>query len=387
MSLKEELINLEKKGLLRKLPLLEGSQSSKVTIDGKSVLNLCSNNYLGLADDERLKQAASRAIAKYGLGSGASRLVCGNMLLHQELEGKIAKFKKSQKALLFSTGYMANLGIISSLVGKDDIVFSDRLNHASIIDGIILSRASLKRYHHKDTKNLERLLEDAQDFKKKLIITDTVFSMDGDIAPLPEIIRLAKKYNALVMVDEAHATGLLGKNGAGVVEYFGLEGQIDIQMGTLSKAVGTFGAYCCGSSDLIDYLINQARSFIYTTAMPVGICASSIKAIQIIQDEPGLREKLLNNAEYLRRNLKGLGFNTLDSQTPIIPILVKDTFLTMKFSQELFNEGIFVQGIRPPTVSQNTARLRVTVMAMHSRADLDFVIDKFKKIGEQLCLI
>ena len=387
MSFKEELINLEKKGLLRKLPLLESSQSSKVTIDGKSVLNLCSNNYLGLADDGRLKQAASRAIAKYGLGSGASRLVCGNMLLHQELERKIAKFKKSQKALLFSTGYMANLGIISSLVGKDDIVFSDRLNHASIIDGIILSRASPKRYHHKDTKNLERLLEDAQDFKKKLIITDTVFSMDGDIAPLPEIVRLAKKYNALIMVDEAHATGVLGKNGAGAVQHFDLEGQIDIQMGTLSKAIGTFGAYCCGSSDLIDYLINRARSFIYTTAMPVAICASSIKAIEIIQDEARLRERLLNNAEYLRRNLKGLGFNTLDSQTPIIPILIEDTFLTMEFSQRLFSEGVFIQGIRPPTVSQNTARLRLTVMAMHTKADLDFAVDRFKKIGKELCLI
>jgi len=244
--LKEELIDLEKKGMFRRLRVVESSQSCKIDIDGKSVLNLCSNNYLGLADDERLKQAASQAIAKYGVGSGASRLVCGNMLLHQELEGKIADFKKMQKAILFSAGYMANLGIISSLVNKDDIVFSDRLNHASIIDGIILSRATLRRFPHKDIEALEQLLKGSQGFKKKLIITDSVFSMDGDIAPLPEIVKLAKKYNALVMVDEAHATGVLGKNGAGAVEYFGLEDQVDIQMGTLSKAVGAFGAYCCG---------------------------------------------------------------------------------------------------------------------------------------------
>ena len=387
MFFKEELINLEKNGLLRKLQVIESSQSFRINIDGRSVLNFCSNNYLGLADDDRLKQAASRAIAEYGLGSGASRLVCGNMLLHQQLEEKIAKFKKTDKALLFNTGYMANSGIISSLVGKGDIVFSDRLNHASIIDGVILSRATLRRFPHKDITALENLLKSNQDFRKKLIVTDTVFSMDGDIAPLPDIIKLAKKYNALVMVDEAHATGVLGKNGAGAVEHFGLEGQVDIQMGTLSKAVGAFGGYCCGSSDLIDYLINRARSFIYTTAVPVAICASSMKAIEIIQDEPGLRQKLLDNAEYLRVNLNKLGFNTLDSQTPIIPVLIKDASLTMEFSRKLLDEGIFIQGIRPPTVSQNTARLRVAVMATHSKEDLDFVIDKFRKVGRQLCLI
>jgi len=387
MSLKEELIDLEERGLFRKLRRVQGAQSPKITIDGKSVLNLCSNNYLGLADDKRLKQVASQAITEYGLGSGASRLVCGNMQLHQELEWKIAEFKKTQSSLIFSTGYMANLGIISSLAGKDDIVFSDRLNHASIIDGIILSRANFKRFLHRDTKSLEKLLIDARDFKKRLIITDTVFSMDGDMAPLPEIVKLAKKYNAQVMVDEAHATGVLGRSGAGAVEYFGLAGQIDIQMGTLSKALGTFGAYACGSSDLVDYLINRARSFIYTTGMPPAICASSIKAIQIIQDEPELRKRLLDNAEYLRMNLRELGFDTLDSQTPIIPILVKDAFLTMEFSNKLFDEGVFVQGIRPPTVNQNTARLRVTVMATHERSDLDFALDKFKKIGKDLCLI
>jgi 8-amino-7-oxononanoate synthase len=387
MSLKEELINLEDKGLLRRLRLVEGAQSCRILMEGKSILNLCSNNYLGLADDERLKDAAYEAIARCGLGSGASRLVCGNMQLHEKLERKIAEFKRAEKALVFSTGYMANVGIISALVGKNDIVFSDRLNHASIIDGIILSRASFKRYPHKDTVALERMLKESSGFEKRLIITDTVFSMDGDIAPLIEIRQLAKRYGAEIMVDEAHATGVLGETGAGAVEYFELEDQIDIQMGTLSKAVGTFGAYACGSSDLIDYLINKARSFIYTTGMPAAICAASIKALQIIQDEPSLRRRLVDNAQYLRSNLRQLGFDTMDSQSAIIPVLLKDPFLTMEFSQRLFDEGIFVQGIRPPTVAQNTARLRVSVMATHTKEDLDFAIDKFKKVGKQLCLI
>src|SRR3989339_1455635 len=273
-TLKKELQELENGGLLRKLRLLEGAQDPKVVVEGREVLNLCSNNYLGLANDARVKKAAQDAVEKYGVGSGASRLITGNMELHEQLEKKIAQFKGTESALLFNTGYMANAGTISALMDRGGIIFSDKLNHASIVDGIILSRAEYKRYPHGDFKTLEKMLKSSKGYQKKLIVTDSIFSMDGDIAPLPEITELAEKYDAWLFVDEAHATGVLGKNGRGAVEHFALEGpDIDIQMGTLSKAVGTFGAFVCGSKYLIDYLINKSRSFIYTTALPPAVCA------------------------------------------------------------------------------------------------------------------
>ncbi len=386
--LKEELRKIEKKGLLRILRLVEGKQSAKVKIDGKEVINFCSNNYLGLANDPRLKKAAQEALKKYGIGSVASRLVSGNMRLHQELEERIAEFKEVDRALLFNTGYTANCGIISALVGRGDIVFSDKLNHASIVDGIVLSRAEFRRYPHKDLNVLERLLKrPRRNYKKRLIVTDTIFSMDGDIAPLPEIVELAKKYEALFFVDEAHATGVFGKNGKGAVEHFGLEGKVDIQMGTLSKAVGTFGAFVCGSKILIDYLINKSRAFIYTTALPVSICAASIKALQIIETEPERRERLWENVEFFKEGLKNSDFNIMDSQSPIIPLLTRDVKLTMEFSQRLFDEGIFVQGIRPPAIPEGEARLRVTVTSGHKKSDLVYALKYCKKIGKRLGII
>ena len=385
--LTEVLGEIESKGLKRGLKSVEGSQGRKIVIEGKEVLNFCSNNYLGLADDSRLKEAAIASMAREGFGSGASRLVCGNMAAHRALEKKIAEFKGAEGALVFSSGYMANVGIISSVFGRGDIIFSDKLNHASIIDGILLSGAELKRYPHCSMEALEDFLKKSKIKGKRAIITDSVFSMDGDLAPLDKITALAKKYNCITMVDEAHAFGVFGKKGKGLLEHLGLEGKVDIQMGTLSKAAGSFGAYVCGSRALVDFLINRARSFVYTTAMPPSVATASLKAIEIIEHEPKLRQQLWLSTNHLREGFRKLGFDTMNSQSPIIPILVKDAKLAVEFSKKLFEAGIFVQAIRPPTVPRNTSRLRVTVMATHTRGDLNFILKNFEKIGRNLCLL
>ncbi len=384
---KQELDTLEQKGLKRRLLLVEGPQAKMIRIKGKELLNFCSNNYLGLADDTRVGMAVCDAIKQYGMGSGASRLVCGNMVPHVQLEKRLADLKGTQRCLLFSTGYMANVGIISGLFDSHDLILADRLVHASIIDGILLSQAKFRRYAHNDMATLEKLLQQSQGFSKKVIITESVFSMDGDIAPLNDIVSLAKKYKAVVMVDEAHAFGVLGENGKGAIEHFGLEKEIDIQMGTLSKAVGVFGAYCCGSEELITYLFNKARSFIYTTGMPPSVAAAVLEAIEIMQTEPQRRRQLWENTHYLREGLKARGFNTLNSQTPIIPVIIGEAEKAVAFSQRLFAEGIFVQAIRPPTVPQGTARLRVTVMATHSQEEIDRLLAALENIGKELCLL
>ena len=386
---KKQLTDLENKGLTRQLSVIEGAQGPWVVIDGKNILNLCSNNYLGLASDKRLKKTSIKTIKDFGIGSGASRLICGNQKLHEQLEDAVAKFKQTEKALLFNSGFNANLGIIPSLVGGDDIVFSDRLNHASVVDGILLSRAVLRRYPHKDISRLKSLLEEeGKNFKKRLIVSDTVFSMDGDIAPLPELLKLAQEHDCFLMIDEAHATGVLGENGRGALEHFNIKpnGRI-IQMGTLSKALGSFGAYACGSKDLINYLINKARSLIYTTALPAAVAAASIESLKIIQQDGSLRQRLWQNAKFFKSSLKDLGFDTGETQTQIIPLIVKDTQLTMRFSKLLLKEGIFVQGIRPPTVPPGEARLRIAVIATHTKKDLAFALDKFKAVGKELNFI
>ena len=399
---KEELDKLKASGLYRTLRTIEGPQGPRVGMDGKEVILLCSNNYLGLADHPRLKEAAIAAVEKYGVGSGASRLVSGTMELHHELEERIARFKGTEAALLLNSGYTANTSVIPALVGKGDIVFSDKLNHASIIDGCILSRAEFKRYPNKDVEGLERLLKVASDQwsvvgssssrftvhgSRALIVTDSVFSMDGDIAPLPEILSLAKKYGAMVMVDDAHATGILGKAGKGSLEHFGLDEENVIQMGTLGKALGTFGAYIAGSRELIDFLINKARGFIFSTSLPPSVLASAIAAIDLIDKEPGLMQALWEKTWYLKNGLDSLGFDTMGSETPIIPIFVGDAGKTMEFSRKLLDEGVFVSGIRPPTVPEGKSRLRATVMATHSYEDLDRAIEAFSKAGKELCLI
>ena len=382
--LEKELNALEEIGLKRGLKISSAAQGRMIVVDGKEVLNFCSNNYLGLAEDFRLCKAAIDEIENSGFGSGASRLVSGNMTAHRRLEERIANFKGAENCIVFSSGYMANVGIISSLFNREDVIFSDRLNHASIVDGILLSRAKFRRYKHCDIESLEEMLKKEGPCKKKCIITDSVFSMDGDIAPLDKICELAKKYNCSVMIDEAHAFGVMGQKGKGLAEHFGVEGEIDIQMGTLSKAVGSFGAYCCGSNYLISLLINKARSFIYTTAMPPMVAAASIKSIDILEENSKLRQLLWENTKYVNAQLKGIGLDTMNTETPIIPVLLKSSKLAVEFSQRLFDAGIYISAIRPPTVEKNTARLRLTVMATHKKEDLDYLIQNIKTIASDL---
>jgi glycine C-acetyltransferase len=377
-----ELNELRDKGLFRSLRKLSSSQGRMITIDGKEVLNFCSNDYLGLASDLRLQEAAARALVQYGVGSGASRLVCGNSFEHEALEKEIALLKHTEAALVFNSGYAANTGIIPALVGRDDVVFSDKLNHASIVDGIILSRADLKRYPHCDMAALADLLEKTKTSGRKLIVTDTVFSMDGDIAPLKEITALARRYGAWLMVDEAHAFGVFGARGAGLVEAMGLEGQVDVQMGTLSKAAGVSGAYVAGSNTLRDYLVNHARSFIYTTAQPSALAVAAGEALRIIRDEPSRRERLKKNADHLRKEIRAFGFDTLNSQSPIIPLVLGEADKALLWSKEFFKRGIFVSAIRPPTVPEHTARLRITVTSEHTSGDLSRLLDVLFEVKE-----
>ncbi|MEK6599421.1 MAG: 8-amino-7-oxononanoate synthase [Deltaproteobacteria bacterium] len=379
----DELKALKDAGLYRSLSLTQGPQGPKVKINGTDAILLCSNNYLGLANHPKIKQAAIKAIEKYGFGSGASRLVSGNMELHAELEQRLAMFKGAEAALVFNSGYHANIGIISALVGRGDLIFSDKLNHASIIDGGILSRAKFIRYPHKDINALENLLKKHSSLithHSALIITDGVFSMDGDIAPLKELSELADKYNCILMVDDAHATGVLGANGKGTLEHFGIENPNIIQMGTLGKAFGCFGAYVAGSKKLVDYLINKARSFIYTTSLPPSVCAAGIAALDIIENEPQLRRGLWDRVVYFRTELKQAGLDTLKSETQIIPILVGEAEKAVRISRDLLGKGIFLQAIRPPTVPEGTSRLRVTLMANHSWDDLKYALDCIKEV-------
>jgi len=378
--MQNDLLELNHAGIYRNLKAVESPQGRKIILDGKRVLNFCSNDYLGLANDARVKRAAIEAIAEYGWGSGASRLVCGNMAPHEKLESELALFKDTESALVYSSGYMANTGIIPALMGRESVVIGDKLNHASIVDGIILSRAKLMRYPHADTQALRDILKALPASQRKLIVTDSVFSMDGDKAPLKDIVELARRYDAMVLVDEAHAFGVLGDHGKGLVEELALEGQVDIQMGTLSKAAGSFGAYACGTKVLREYLINKSRSFIYTTAMPPALAQASRAAVKIIRDEPRLRLQLKDNADYLRAQIQGMGFDTMNSSTPIIPLLVKDPARAKEMSNRLLQQGIFVQAIRPPTVPSGTSRLRLTVMATHTREDLDQLLNALRKM-------
>lgn len=386
--LKEELGTLKDNDLLRALQPIESAQDSHVIINKKEYLNLCSNNYLGLANHPYLKEAALDAVRQFGCSGGASRLICGDNTLLHKLEDLLTAFKGTENSIVFNNGYMANVGTIASIVDRSDIIFSDRLNHASIVDGCLLSGARLIRYPHKDVAVLESLLKKHSDgYKKRLIVTDSVFSMDGDIAPLECIIDVASRFNTIVMVDEAHATGVFGQNGGGIVEELGLKDRIDIQMGTLSKAIGSLGGFVAGSKELIEYLVNKARPFIYTTALAPSVIASSMAGIELVTRSKDLRKKLLDNIEFFRNELKEAGFNTLDSCTQIIPVLTKENSVTMKFSKRLFDEGILVQGIRPPTVPVGLSRLRISIMATHRIEDLKHSLASFSEIGKELGVI
>ncbi|MBF0386606.1 MAG: 8-amino-7-oxononanoate synthase [Candidatus Omnitrophica bacterium] len=371
---------LKDRDLWRSRRTVASQQGRKILLDGRWVLNFCSNDYLGLAADPRLAEAVSRAMSGRGFGAGASRLVCGDFDEHAALEADIASFKKTEAALLFSSGYMANAGIIQALVGRDDEVFSDRLNHASIVDGIILSRAVMKRYPHNDMAALEALLAAGTTARRKLIVTDTIFSMDGDVAPLAELVVLARRYGAWLMVDEAHAFGLFGATGAGLAEETGTAGEIDVQMGTLSKAVGSFGAYAAGSQVLVDHLWNNARSVIYTTALPPAVAAASREAVRIMRAEPQRRQRVLASAAFLRSALRSLGLEVPAGCTPIIPVQLGSAKRALTWSRALLDKGIFVSAIRPPTVPAGTARLRVTVTAAHTDDDLALCVETFRKV-------
>ncbi len=379
-AFQQELDELEESGLRRRLRDVTSANGPHILIDGKELVNLCSNNYLGLASHPALKKAAQDATEKYGTGAGASRFVSGNNILYKELEEKLARFKKTEAALVYGSGYLANLGVISALVNKDDVVFSDKLNHASIIDGIILSRAECKRYPHKDTRALMELLKSAKNFRKRLIITDALFSMDGDLAPIPDLVKIAKEYDCMLMIDEAHSSGVFGQNGRGALEHFKLEGKVDIVMGTLSKALGGYGGFVCAKKEIIDYLISKSRALVYSTALPPAVLASSIKALELIEELPKLRDDLWRNVKFLKDGLADIGFDASGSESQIIPIIIGDNKKTVDASKKLFEEGIFVQAIRPPSVPEGTARLRVSVMATHTREDLEKAIDAFRKI-------
>jgi len=382
----EKLKETKEKGLYRELRYIETAQTPRVKIEGKDLILLGSNNYLGLCDDSRLKKVAIDAINKYGVGSGGSRLTTGSYDIHKELEEKIASFKGTEASLVFNTGYMANIGIITSLCDRNSVIFCDRLNHASIIDGCRLSGAKLIRYKHCDMNDL---LDKINKYKgsNNLIVTDGVFSMDGDIAPLPDIVKIAKEYNIMTMVDDAHATGILGKKGSGTSSYFGLDNEIDIMMGTLSKAVASEGGYVAGKKDLIDYLRNYARSFVYSTALSPSTIAVSIKALEIIEKDEESRVKLLKMSDWFQKELEIAGFNLIRTKTPIIPIMVGQADKAVEFSKGLLEEGVYIPAIRPPTVPEGTSRLRISLMATHSQQDLEEALIKIKLIGKQLNII
>lgn len=376
-----ELARLREAGLERVLRPVDGAQDTHLTVDGRRVLSLCSNNYLGLANHPEVVEAAVAAARAVGVGAGASRLISGSMRAHHRLEERLAAFKGAEACLLFTSGYHANLGVIASLVGPEDAVFSDALNHASLIDGCRLSRAAVHVYPHNDVAALAERLA-AAPARRRLIVTDSIFSMDGDAAPLAAICELAERHGAMVMVDEAHATGVLGERGAGLVEALGLHERVTVQMGTLGKALGTFGAYVAGSRALIDLLINTARTAIFTTALPPPVVAAADAALTIVGREPQRRAALRRNAALLRDGLLGLGYDVPgEPDSHILPVMVGDAGATMALSAALLERGVFAHGIRPPTVPDGTGRLRATVMATHGAADLAAALDAFAALA------
>jgi glycine C-acetyltransferase len=373
-----ELERLKETGLHRKLRRVDGDQGSTLVLDGREVINFSSNNYLGLANHPALGEAAKAAIDRYGCGSGASRLISGNMTLHEELESKIAEFKGTEAALVFNSGFQVNTGVVSTLVGEGDAVFSDALNHASIVDGCRLSRAKVAIYGHLDMNHLEGKLKRSSSARRKLIVTESLFSMDGDEAPLADIVGLAQRHGAMVMVDEAHATGVYEPNGAGLIAKLGLGEGVFVQMGTLGKALGGFGAYIAGSKALRDLLINRCRSFIFTTSLPPAVMAMAIAAIGLVEREPERRQALRGNSAALRGGLASLGYVMGGSRSQILPLIVGDAQQCMKLSQRLLDRGVFAQGIRPPTVPPGTSRLRITLMATHTQHQLAQALEIFK---------
>lgn len=376
----DELQSLKEHALLREYRTVESAQEPRIQINGKSYLSFSSNNYLGLANHPKIKQAAIAAINQYGWGAGASRLVSGNTTIHLELERKIAEFKGTEAALLFPTGYMANVGALCALVGKEDVVIGDKLNHASIIDGCRLSGATFRVYPHNNVGQLASLLQRSSAYRRKLVVTDSVFSMDGDTAPLPEIAEVAKKYDAILMIDDAHATGVFGRHGRGLVAHYGLEGKTDVIMGSLSKAVGSIGGFIAGNKRLIDFLKNKARPFIFTTALPPAVCAASLAGLTLIREDATLIDKLWENIRYLKSQLSEF-ISNVSGESPIIPVIIGTSEDALNVSARLYENGILIPAIRPPTVPPGTSRLRISLMATHSKEDIDRLVNALRDTG------
>jgi len=380
---KHDLAQITQAGLYRNLREISSATGPRVIIDGKTVLLMASNDYLGFCSHPAIKKAARDAISLWGTGAGASRLISGNISLFRELEKHLASLKKTEDALVFSTGYMANIGLLSAVGEAGDVIYSDELNHASIIDGCRMSSAHVEIFPHKDTARLASLLKQGHQFRRRIIVTDGVFSMDGDLAPLPRLVELARDHAAMIIVDDAHATGVLGNRGGGTAEHFGLEGKCDIVMGTLGKALGCLGAFVAGSRELREFLINRARPFIFTTALPPSVVASALEALSLLDKEPEWRKALWENVDFFKHGLRERGFNTLDSATPIIPIIVGEARRTVSISESLFQKGLFIQAIRPPTVPEGSSRLRVTVTAAHTKEDLAWALEVLETVCKQ----
>ena len=385
--LADELDQMRRQGLFRPLRVLGTAQDTEVVVDGKRVLNLSSNNYLGLTTHPRLKTAMIEATEKWGAGSGAVRTIAGTMTVHEDLERRLADFKHTEASLVLQSGFTANLGVLQSMVKEGDVIISDELNHASIIDGIRLSKAERSIFKHRDMDDLERHLEMHRAKRVKLVVTDGVFSMDGDIAPLPAIVERAERFGALVMVDDAHASGVLGKNGRGSVNHFGLDGRVDLQMGTLSKAIGVLGGYVAGPQSVRDFLIHRARPFLFSTSHPPGVAAACIAAIDVLLAEPERIDQLWKNTARFKAGLKRLGFETGASETPITPVIVGKGAVAMDFSDRLFKLGVFAQGIGFPTVAEGRARIRTIVTSVHTDAQLDRALEAFASVGKELGVI
>ena len=383
----DELNNLKKQNLYRGLRVLQGEQKSHTTFDGRSVVNLSSNNYLGLTTHPRLRERALAAIKDFGVGSGSVRTIAGTMAIHMELERRLAEFKQVEAVVVFQSGFTANAGTVSAILTKEDVVISDELNHASIIDGCRLSRATIKVFPHKDVDAARRIIHELPSTQRRLLITDGVFSMDGDLGPLPALCDLAESTGCIMMVDDAHASGVFGKNGRGTIDHFGVHGRVDIQVGTLSKAIGALGGYVAGNRNLIEFLYHRARPFLFSTSHPPAVAAACIAALDVLLEEPQIMERLWENTRFFKEGLVQLGFDTGISESPITPVIAGDSAKANELSDRLFEAGVFAQAIGYPTVARDKARVRTIVTATHTRDDLQFALDAFARVGRQIGLI
>ncbi|MFQ5649012.1 MAG: glycine C-acetyltransferase [bacterium] len=385
--LDDELNQLQELGLFNTIRTIGTAQDAWIEVDGKRVLNMCANNYLGFANHAELKKAARQAIEAFGVGPAAVRSIAGTMTLHGELEEKLAKFKKVEAAISFQSGFNSNLAAIPTLMGPEDVIFSDELNHASIIDACRLTKAKTVRFSHCDAGSLDERLKEFQTARRKLVVSDGVFSMDGDIAPIPELVQVASRYNAMVMVDDAHGEGVMGDSGRGIVDHFGLHGQVDIEIGTLSKAFGVVGGYVAGKKKIVDYLRQRARPFLFSSAVTPADVAACIKAVDILTKSGNLVQKLWDNSKYFQAKLRSLGFDLGVTVTPITPVMVGDANKAQAFSRALFENGVFGMAISYPTVPRGKDRIRVMNSATHSKDDLDFAAGVFEKVGKEVGII